>query len=304
MESARDKTTDEIVDAEELWIIKQVDPLGYTCRGCEAVATPCSYRPENVVRPYFSAKDGHKEGCDVDGEVELIKRARKQRVSTREGFPGSFPSRLVLRDLRPVVGSGGVQGDASSQPERNTGSKTGNKPQRNRHFATQTIRSICRTFINYPFDRDLPLMLPGVAADSYQRAFRSLKRDEVISYPECRLFYARISWTAPTVNEEHLEIQLGHGEWNEGKLMRRYRVQVDWRSWSSAKRNYVSREVEASRLEGIAAKKRGDKDDGWLFFIGKQDENDSALFHVDDHRLICCLVAEMIYPPWPNKRQG
>lgn len=301
MESARDKITDEIVDAEELWIINPVNPLGYRCRGCEAVATPCSYRPENVVRPYFRAKDGHEEGCDVDGEAELIKRARKHRVSTLEGFPGSFPNRLVLRDLRPVVDSGGVQGGASSQPDRSTGSKTGNKPQRNRHYAAQTIRSICRTFIGFPFDRDLPLSLPDVAAGSYQLAFRSLKRDGIISYPQRSLFYARISWAVPTLNDEYLEIQLGHGEWSEGKLIRRYRVRVDWRSWSSAKRNYVSREVEASRLEGMAAKKSGGKDDGWLFFIGRQDENDLALFHVDDHRLICCLVAEVTYPPKPNK---
>ncbi len=70
MESARDKRTGEIVDAEQLWIINPVDPLGYECRGCGAQATPCSYRPENKVRPYFSAKDGHNSGCDVEGEID------------------------------------------------------------------------------------------------------------------------------------------------------------------------------------------------------------------------------------------
>ncbi|SEA51190.1 hypothetical protein [Nitrosospira multiformis] len=65
----------------------------------------------------------------------------------------------------------------------------------------------------------------------------------------------------------------------------------------------VSREVETARVEDMAAKKRGDKEKGWLFFIGRQDESDPALFHVDDHRLVCCVAAEMIYPPWTVKSQ-
>ena len=44
------------------------------------------------------------------------------------------------------------------------------------------------------------------------------------------------------------------------------------------------------------------KEKGWLFFIGKQDESDSTLFHVDDHRLVCCVVYEMIYQQWTANR--
>ncbi len=47
MESARDRYTGEIVDAEQLWVINPVDPLGFECRGCGALATPHSYRSEN-----------------------------------------------------------------------------------------------------------------------------------------------------------------------------------------------------------------------------------------------------------------
>jgi hypothetical protein len=304
MESARDKHTGEIVDAEQLWVIDLVDPQGYECRGCSAQATPCSYRPENKVRPYFSAKEGHKVGCDVEGEVELIKRARKQRVSTREGFPGSFPNRLVLRDTRPVAGQNGAPISPTGGGGRRTGSDGSSETRRDSHWAAQTIRPICRTFINYPYDRDLPLAVPGVAADTYQHVFRSLKSDQIIQYPEPRLFCAPISWKAPITGDDHLEIQLSYGEWKERKLTRPYRVKVDWQNWSVAKRNYVSREIETARLEYMAAKKRGDKEKGWLFFIGRQDESDPTLFHVDDHRLVCCVVAEMIYPQRPANRPG
>lgn len=304
MESARDKRTGEIVDAEQLWIINPVDPLGYECRGCGAPVTPCSYRPENKVRPYFSAKDGHNADCDVEGEVELVKRARKQRVTAREGFPGSFPNRLVLRDTRPVAGSdGSPTAPAGSGGHRNS-SNGSSETRRDRHWAAQTIRPICRTFINYPFDRDLPLAVPGIAADTYQRVFRSLKSDQVIQYSEPRLFYAPISWKASIAADDQLEIQLSYGEWKERKLIRPYRVRMNWKDWSAAKRNYVSREIETTRSEYMAAKKRGDKEKGWLFFEGRQDASDPPLFHVDDHRLVCCVVAEMIYPPWPANRSA
>lgn len=303
MESARDKHTGEIVDAEQLWIINPVDPMGYECRGCGALVIPCSYRPENKVRPYFSAKDGHNAGCDVEGEVELVKRARKQRISTREGFPGSFPNRLVLRDTRPVVGSNGTPTVATSAGGRRTGSNGSSEAQRDRHWAAQTIRPICRTFVNYPYDRDLPLAVPGIAADTYQCVFRSLKSDQILQYPEPRLFYAPISWKAPVADDDRLEIQLSYGEWIERKLTRPYRVRMGWKDWSAAKRNYVSREIETAKAEYMAAKKRGDKEKGWLFFIGRQDESDPTLFYVDDHRLVCCVVAEMIYPPRPVKSQ-
>lgn len=305
MESACDKHTGEIVDAEQLWIIDPVDPMAYECRGCSVLVTPCSYRPENKVRPYFSAKDGHKADCDVDGEVELVKRARKQRISTREGFPGRFPNRLVLRDIREVVDANGIPTIATSAEERRIGSKGSSENQRDRHWTAHTIRPICHTFVNYPYDRDLPLAVPDIAVRTYQRVFRSLKvkGDLIPRHPEPRLFYGPIRWKPSSANDGPLEIQLSYGEWIEGKLTRPYRVRMSWEGWSDAKRNYVFREVLTAGRESKAAYKRGDKEKGWLFFIGRQDESDFALFHVYDHRLVCCLVTEMIYPPRTVKSQ-
>jgi hypothetical protein len=185
---------------------------------------------------------------------------------------------------------------------RRTGSNGSSETRRDRHWAAQTIRPICRTFLNYPFDRDLPLAVPGIAADTYQRVFRSLQSDQIVQYPEPRLFYAPISWKAPIADDVQLEIQLSYGEWKERKLIRPYRVRLGWQDWSPAKRNYVSREIETAKSEYMAAKKRGDKEKGLLFFIGRQDASDPTLFHVDDHRLVCCVIAEMIYPPWPANR--
>ncbi|MCX5541499.1 hypothetical protein M3A49_18670 [Paraburkholderia sp. CNPSo 3076] len=55
-------------------------------------------------------------------------------------------------------------------------------------------------------------------------------------------------------------------------------------------------EIEAARKEAIAAKDKGTKEKGYLFFAGEQDTDDVTLFRVTDHRLICCLVDEITYP--------
>lgn len=68
-----------------------------------------------------------------------------------------------------------------------------------------------------------------------------------------------------------------------------------WGDWSKSKRTYVSNELEAARKEAIVEAEKKTKQKGCFFFIGEQDLEDSTLFHVTDHRLICCLVDEIIW---------
>ncbi|WP_234409881.1 hypothetical protein, partial [Xanthomonas fragariae] len=56
--------------------------------------------------------------------------------------------------------------------------------------------------------------------------------------------------------------KIGGTSWEERNLKRPYRVRMDWKDWSAAKCTYVSREIEIARLEYMAAKKKGDKDEG------------------------------------------
>jgi hypothetical protein len=300
MESARDKITGEIIDAEQLWIIRPVDKTRYICRGCDITVTPSSYEPHNKVRPYFSArKTQHQPDCDVDGEAKLVEQAKKTRVSTPlEGFPGAFPDKLQLRETRPVADNG----NATSSPQASTGKPAGSSGsvatgQKERRWTAQTIRPLCKTFINYPFDRHLPLTIPGLRGTTYEQIFWRLKQNEITRYRESRLFYVPISWSKPVQTDDELEIKLGAGEWQEKKLTRPYRVRVQWKDWSAAKRNYTLKEIEVARQEAIDANKSGASEKGWLFFLGRQDDADDSLFLVDDHRLICCVVADITYPP-------
>ncbi|WP_176330965.1 hypothetical protein [Burkholderia vietnamiensis] len=300
MDSAQDKITGEIVEAEQLWLIPEVDKDRYVCRGCGIKLTPAAYRPENVVRPYFTARDGdHKPGCDVDGEKKLVTKGKKKRLSTlKEGFPAPYPSKLVLRDVRAITGEpGGGDNDVTAgggtrrTDDGNSGTSTSN-----RRRVANTIRPICRTFINFPYDRDLELEVPDIDATKYLSVFKKLKWDELAQYPDARIFYAAIRWSKPLETDKFLEVTVDAGERDQEKrLARGHRVRVEWADWSKAKRTYVRNEIEAARKEAIAAKDKGTKEKGYLFFVGEQDTDDTRVFRVTDHRLICCLVDEITY---------
>lgn len=303
MDSAQDKVTGEIIEAEQLWLIENVDRDRYICRGCGIKLIPKSFEQDNVRRPYFAQLPGldHIPGCDVDGEKKLVKAGRTKRLSTaQEGFPAPYPSRLVLIDERPVV-DGDAPRDTEPKGHRN-GQGTPRPESGNtstpRKRAANTIRPICRTFIRFPYDRDLDLSIPGINAKNYLTAFKKIKWDELCRYSEARIFYSPILWKKATETEEYLEVLVDAGEREDKKLTNGYRVRIEWAEWSKAKRTYVRNELEAARKEAIDAKGKDSKTKlkGYLFFIGEQDIRDMTLFKVRDHRLICCLVDEIIYP--------
>lgn len=300
MDSALDKYTGAIVEAEDLWLVDYVDKSRYICRGCGATVTPASYMPHNKVRPYFThGRKSYEVTCDVDGEVQLIARARTSRVTDPHGyFPGSVPDRLVLQDRRRVVAK--AFDDKIALPANRgvevSQSRGASIEARNRRYTASTIRPICRTFVRYPFDRDLPLHISGLAGDTYDRVFRQLKRDEITSYANEHIFYAPIRWSKAIETNDHLDIILDFGGWGNNSLVTPYRVRVSWGNWSTHMKNYTKNEIEVARREAITSSKNGENKKGWLFFIGRQDDSDKGLFLVNDHHLICCLVVEMIYP--------
>ncbi|SFL63768.1 hypothetical protein [Rugamonas rubra] len=296
MESAIDMVTGEIIDAEQLWLIESVDKERYICRGCGAKAVPASFQPENVVRPYF--RSTHNADCDVTGEAKLIVRGRQEKLGSKlTGFPAPYPSKLVLVDDR-VVDDGGSGGEYPVPPRTRGGprGRDSGPSDIQRKRSAGTIRPISRTFINYPYDRYLDLNVPGVDAKTYGQVFKKLKWDELVSYTDKKIFYAAMRWSVPLRTDDYLEVSLDGGEREAKKLVRPYRVRVAWGGWSKSKRTYVSNELEVARKDAISEAEKKTNKKAYLFFLGRQDHDDLTLFHVTDHRLICCLFDEIIWP--------
>jgi hypothetical protein len=304
MDTARDKHTCELVEAEDLWIMAAVDPNGYLCRGCATQVFPASYdKARNKKRPYFTLGpvNKHQAGCDVTGEEKIVKRARKERVGSPEGFPVAFPNRLTLIDEREVAPPGPEGTGDKTGVRSGSRAPAGSTSKRHHGHTVTTIRTICRTYINFPYDRrTLPLAIPGVPGNTYADVFRYLgsKKPEHFDTP-AQLYFGAIRWTvAPVETEAACELTLNAGEWieKEKRFKRLSRVRVDWSGWSPSRRNALLREFDVTREEAATQAKTQSQVKGWLFFVGNQDADDAGLFHVSEFRLLCCLAATMNWP--------
>lgn len=300
MDFARDKQTNTVVDAEELWLLRPVDREGYMCHGCDSQVVPCSFEAHNALRPYFRiGNTPHQPSCNVSSLAELSSRGKAARLSDERGrFPASYPNRLDLSDEHESHPS---EKDKLTPPRSMRPNENGSarRSTAQRPWTARTIRPICRQFTNFPNDRHIVLQVPGAWGTTYDQVFRRVKSNGIVERLGTHLFYAPLRWNRPAPGEHHLDVMLDAGERDQsGKLIRPCHALIQWKNWNEAKRELVVREISVARDEAKTAHRDGKKDKAWLFFIGRQDPTDHTRFHVEDHRLICCLVAEMAYPPY------
>ncbi len=291
MDSARDITTDEVIEAEQLLEIEFVDKERYRCIGCGTQIWPASYKRDiNKKRPYFTlgAAGKHIEPCDIDGEEEIIKRAKSERLGTTEGFPLPFPNELVLSDNRPVANQAVDALPPVTGAHVRTRGNENRHPRINHGHTVKTLRPIAKTFIKYPHDREyLPLKVPECEGNTFATVFWRLGKLIQHRRPT-HLYFASLHWKAPTKTVASIEWQLDAGDWDRANNRRgtSFRVRVNWSEWSATQRNTLEHEIEFARGQ---TKNSGGAIKAWLFFIGTQDDNDQTLLVVNRYQAICCI---------------
>lgn len=308
MESARDKRTGEIVEAEDLWLLEDVDTSGYVCWGCGIEMYPSAWQKGSKKRPSFNKMPGKEHiNCDADAESTVVKQGQKKSVRhLLDCAPGLMPAGLKLIEKRPVVDPSTTSGENNSSSIRSalSTSSEGHPPARQSRRPVNAIRQICRAFIRFPYDRSMSLKILGIDADTYMTVFKKLK-DPIQSYPDRRVFYSQLLWQNFEQNDSRLIIPLS-GEWakNEfGKLKpsRSYKLHVEWADWSQVKRTALRNELDAAQGEAKDAGKKKLQDRAQVFFIGEQSTADHEIFYVTDYRLICAIIGYVSYPRIENK---
>jgi hypothetical protein len=304
MESARDKRSREIVEAEDLWLLDNVDTEGYVCWGCGVEMYPSAWQKGCKKRPSFNRMPGkeHKPNCDADAESTIVKQGQKKSVRNMlDCAPGLMPSGLKLIEQRPIIEPSTVGGENKSSSTRSASSAsgTGNSPERQSRRQVNAIRQICRAFIRFPYDRGMTLNMPSITANTYMTVFRKLK-EPIQSYPDCRIFYSQLLWQKFEQDESRIIIPLS-GEWTKDesgkpKPSRSYKLHVEWGGWSKAKRTMLLNELETVQEEAKEAANKKAKERAQVFFIGAQRADNLEIFYVRDYRLICAIMGHITYP--------
>ncbi len=231
MDSARDKRTKDIIDAEQLWDMKFVDREAYECSGCGIQVFPASYcKNINKQRPYFTPMDNrHIQPCGVDGVEKVANKAKIEKVGTPDGFPVPFPHRLLSGESRPVMAIANSPG-ADEGNGRHRTSANGERAAAYHGHTVKTIRPICRIFTEFPRDRQqLPLEIQNCPGTTYAKLFRGLGFFGIETQQRpTRLFYATLRWGAAVETDSYIEFDLNAGERPNGQQRptQFYRVRV------------------------------------------------------------------------------
>lgn len=285
MEIALDIQTNLLVDGEDLWALEgNVDKERYRCPGCGVKVKPASFlKDKNEKRPYFrelQKTDPHKKWCDIAGEKQLKLKAKKQKVfNENKILPSFIPISLSLIDIRRKIDP-----HAESIVEPTSG--------RNYNCTAQNIRRLCKYYIDYPYDRNLPLTLPNIGKYSYEKLFSGIP-NKIININTSRILFAPIQFSSPKILESEIVIELSRGAWNKEftQIIEKYNLIIHTSNWSKSKKTMFHRELELVRLQAIHTNNRT-KNKSWIFFLGEQDHQDLRVFHVHDHRLVCALFVE------------
>lgn len=301
MDSARDKRSGRIIDAIRLWEMEVVGRDHYVCPGCGIQVFPASFQKGVSKRaPYFTpSANKHIDPCGVSGFEKLVDRAKEESISLPDGFPLPYPNKLVLTDERPVVDGGDTRPVPHGAATRPGGRPNGQVAASFHGHTVATIRPICGQYMQYPHDRGLDLSIPDCPGDTYATVFQRLAFSGIwLMRQRTRLFCVALRWSAPARTDEHMEVSLDAGEWDEatGKPGRFYRLRVQWAHWTDRQRTTLHGEIRAAQQDAIDSRRQDQKSPGkaWVFFVGTQDAEDDSLIVASRYALVCCRFGDML----------
>lgn len=298
MDVALDIITNKLIACEELWELDEVNKEIYRCPDCLTNLIPASFLRTNKKRPYFFYLESkpHSVKCSYNHINEIERKARKQSIKTDGGFPLPFPSKLILNDAL-IKETDAVPGISQSSIHNTVEDSFSEKTSLNHHRTVTTIKNIVRQFVNFPNDRDLPLLVPFTEPrnNTYSKVFKRVK--DGINYNGYYIFYDRLYFSKPILNVNVLEIRLYTGIWEEKKQVKPCTLLINLSSITSRQRELILREIEVTRNEAIETSKFENNKRllGYIFFLGKQDENNKQVFHTNSHRFISCITVPQSY---------
>ena len=296
MDSALIAGTEDIIEASSLKNIENVRAQQYLCSGCFAPLFPAAYQENSKKRAYFrtGSSHPHDEDCQIDGEVEYLKKIKENKLSKKHGLPFSYPNKLILKKTRTEIdNSSDKKGSKGNKQTKKNNSQGDNVRKRHNH-SVFLIRSICQTYLAYvDYQRNkmkLDASSLGIEGQTYSSVFELLSGNAIRHYDYKKIFYAPIKWstqgaTPIAIEEDIITIQLAKGAWKNNKLEdgNSYKLVINMEGWKDSNKRFMLQEIR--RCEKINSA----KNEIYVFFIGKQAQGNDNVFVVNHHYYVSLI---------------
>lgn len=197
MFTARIKYTDEIIEADELKVLENVQSLEFACvdKNCNIPLIPSSYKENNKKRPFFKKykNQEHSPKCSYSKYLHFLEIGKTRRLTELEFEKLEYPSQLVIsqpktREMDTSTSDVLPEGDSVSTKRISNGEFT-DAAHSNRKVTA--ISQIVDFFLSCPYNRDVQLDLLGTKA-AYIYQFKRIFGENTGQYIDNKIFYGTI----------------------------------------------------------------------------------------------------------------
>lgn len=197
MFKARIKNTDEIIEADELKVLENVQSLEFSCvdKNCNIPLIPSSYKENNKKRPFFKKykNQEHSSKCSYSKYLHFLEIGKNRRLTELEFEKLEYPSQLVIsqpktREMDTTTSDVLPEGDSVSTKRISNGEFT-DAAHSNRKVSA--ISQIVDFYLSCPYNRDVDLDLLGSKAP-YVYQFKRIYGPNEGKYLDNKIFYGII----------------------------------------------------------------------------------------------------------------
>jgi hypothetical protein len=303
MNQARDRKTNEIIEAEELKLIHLTDISDYECidENCKIQLIPCSYKPSNKNRPYFKSPKNinHSDNCRFSEFLKLLEQGHKRKLELTEFENMPYPSRLISPKKIKTEEKTTKQDD-NIIIEETTGKKRKStnefEESANSNRAVTTISQIVDFYLSCPFNRDFELDLLGTKK-AYMYWFKRIQKSKQIAkYNGQCIYFGQLHTNMSYVKKTESEILIKLyecEEWvrntgtslafNKSEQKNPFYVKINIENLTSHKISRILNEFQFAIQDQKDAhnNNKDGKKKAYLFFLGEAPvDKDSFTFNV------------------------
>lgn len=297
MNIARDTTTYELIEAEELRFIVKEDMPKFTCpdENCKVELVPASYLDHNKQRPHFRTLKGkeHSNECKFSKYAKLLEIGGKRKITFDEFENMPVPTKLIKPKPKKVddkIAPSIVSDIDESSSYKRKGSTNSFDEGGNSFKSVTTISQITDFYLSCPFNRDIELNLLN-KVQPYMYWFKRLKKTLDHNEPqEYNIYFGQLNQGKLTQLESDKEIKLqlydcaGWKELETGPKSSKKQEQINpifvtisKEKLSPNKVTRMKHEIEYALYEQkkVYTDKTRTKNKPYVFFIGRKKHIDN-----------------------------